>query len=482
MEPPVRIKRAVPAAFLLALLLAGAARADDNTISLGVGSQRVLSVSGVSRIAVADPSVADVRNVGGQILVIGAGEGRTSVIVWKSNGSRVTYTVSVRKQDPNEVAGEMRRLLGEIEGVNIRMVGDRIFLDGQAYTAQDAERIDQVVGLYPNVKSFVKIAPNAKKLVAQNLNAQFQKAGLRNVQANVVGSTVFLEGSVESQQDLQKAELITKAFGEKVENLLVVGIKRMILSEVQFVEIRRNSRDRYGIKYPTDINGSLAVVTNFSRDLFPGNFLEAALKGTGSGGAEFAVGFQSNDGYGRLLAQPKLVCASGEKAEFVAGGEVPIPLITNNQFTVEYKPYGVIMRIRPTADRNGNIQTEIDAEASELDTPVAVSFGGATAVPGFRTRKVITNVTVRHGETIVLSGVFSHDEQKSVSKLPGIGNIPIVGELFKQRGFDQTKRELVIFVTPRIVNPDSDKIRQIIDDVKNRYKQARGEVNFGIFD
>ncbi|HEY8206399.1 MAG TPA: secretin, partial [Myxococcaceae bacterium] len=113
---------------------------------------------------------------------------------------------------------------------------------------------------------------------------------------------------------------------------------------------------------------------------------------------------------------------------------------------------------------------------------VAVSFGGATAVPGFRTRKVITNVTVRHGETIVLSGVFSHDEQKSVSKLPGIGNIPIVGELFKQRGFDQTKRELVIFVTPRIVNPDSDKIRQIIDDVKNRYKQARSEVNFGIFD
>jgi pilus assembly protein CpaC len=473
---------AVVAAAVCVLWAAPAAAQDGNTINLGVGSQRVISVPGVSRIAVADPSVADVRNVGGQILVIGAGEGRTSVIIWRSNGQRVTYIVNVRKQDPNEVVGEIRRLLGEIEGVNIRMVGDRVYLDGQAYTAQDAERIDQVVGLYPNVKSFVKVAPNAKKLVAQNLNAQFQKAGLRNVQANVVGATVFLEGSVESQQDLQKAELITKAFGEKVENLLAVGIKRMILSEVQFVEIRRNSRDRYGIKYPTDINGSLAVVTNFTRDLFPGNFLEATARGTANGGAEFSIGFQANDGYGRLLAQPKLVCASGERAEFVAGGEVPIPLITNNQFTVEYKPYGVILRLRPTADRNGNIQTEIDAEASELDTSVAVSLGGASTVPGFRTRKVKTNVTVRHGETIVLSGVFSHDEQKSVSKLPGLGNIPIIGELFKQRAFDQTKRELVIFVTPRIVNPDSDKIRQIIEDVKNRYKQARGEVNFGIFD
>jgi len=103
-------------------------------------------------------------------------------------------------------------------------------------------------------------------------------------------------------------------------------------------------------------------------------------------------------------------------------------------------------------------------------------------VPGFRTRKVKTNVTVRHGETIVLSGVFSHDEQKAVSKLPGLGHIPIIGELFKSRAFDSTKRELVIFVTPRIVNPDSDKIRTIIEDVKSRYKQARSEVNFNIFD
>ena len=83
---------------------------------------------------------------------------------------------------------------------------------------------------------------------------------------------------------------------------------------------------------------------------------------------------------------------------------------------------------------------------------------------------------------IVLSGVFSHDEQKAVSKLPGLGHIPIVGELFKSRAFDSTKRELVIFVTTRIVNPDSDKIRTIIEDVKGRYKQARSEVNFNIFD
>lgn len=474
----------VRGACVATLLLGAAALAQEGgNISLGVGTQKVLMVNGIERVAVGSPEVVEVKTIGNnQILLIGGSEGKTSLLIWRRNGPRVTYTVSVRRQDPNETISEIKKLLGEIEGVSVRMVGDRIYLDGQAYTQSDADRIDQVVGLYPNVKSFVKIAPNAKKLVAQNLNAAFQKAGLRNVQATVVGSTIFLEGSVESQQDMQKAELITKAIGEKVENLLVVGIKRMILSEVQFVEIRRDSKDRYGIKYPTDISGTAAAVVGINKDLFPGTFAEGTMASGFAGNSSFAVGFQNNDGYGRLLAQPKLVCASGEKAEFLAGGEVPIPLITNNQFAVEFKPYGVILRLRPTADRNGNIQTEIEAEVSEVDQSVAISTGGGASVPGFRTRKVKTNVTVRHGETIVLSGVFSHDQQKSVSKLPGLGHIPIIGEFFKNRAFDTNKRELVIFVTPRIVNPDSDKIRTIIDDVKSRYKQARGEVTFGIFD
>ena len=465
------------------LLPFAAVAQESSTIALGVGTQKVITVAGLSRIAIGDPAVADVKTIGNsQVLIIGAGEGKTTLLIWKSSGQRVSYVVLVRKQDPNEIIGEIKKLLGDIEGVSTRMVGDRIILDGQALTTQDADRIDQVVALYPNVKSFVKVAPNAKKLVAQNLNAAFQKAGLKNVQANVVGATIFLEGSVESQQDLQKAELVTKAIGEKVENLLVVGIKRMILSEVQFVEIRRDSRDRYGIKYPTDITGSITANAIISKDLFPGNFGEGTSRITGLGTSPFAIGFQANDGYGRLLAQPKLVCASGEKAEFLAGGEVPIPLITNNQFTVEYKEYGIILKLKPTADRSGNIQTEIEAEASEIDTSVSVSLGGNASVPGFRTRKVKTNVTVRHGETIVLSGVFSHDEQKSVSKLPGLGHIPIIGELFKNRAFDSTKRELVIFVTPRIVNPDSDQIRALVSDMKTRYKQAHGEVTFGIFD
>ena len=477
--------RSALVAFLaLGTLVANAASAQESSvISLGVGTQKVFPAPGVIRVSLGVEAIATVTVVNGNsLLITGVSEGKTTLTLFRASGKQTVYSVVVRKQDPTEVMGDIKKLLGDIEGVSVRIVGDRIYLDGQAYTQADAERIEQISQLYPMVKSLVKIATNAKKLVQQNLNANFQKAGLKNVQANLVGNTIFLEGSVESQQDLQKAELITKAIGEKVENLLVVGLKRMVMFEVQFVELRRDSRDRYGIKYPTDITGTISAAALVTKDLFPGHSSVGTSAGSGSGGSAWAVGFQANDGYGRLLAQPTLVCASGEKAEFLAGGEIPIPLITNNQFTVEFKPYGIIMKLRPTADRNGNIQTEIEAEASEIDASVSVAIGPNVSVPGFRTRKVKTSVTVRHGETIVLSGVFSNDEQKNVSKLPGLGNIPIIGEIFKNRGFDTTRRDLLIFVTPRIVNPDSDRVRQKIDDIRSSYKQARSEVLFNVFD
>ncbi len=460
---------------------------DENaTIALGVGTQKVISVPGIAKIAIGDPGVADVNALGqNQVLLVGKSEGRTTLLIWRSNGSRLSYMLSVRKQDQGQLVDEIKKLLGDREGISVRIVGDRIYLDGYAYTTEDADRVNQIVALYPNSKSFVKVAPNAKKLVANNLNAALQRAGLKNVQANVVGTTIFLEGSVESQQDLQKAELITKAIGEQVENLLVVGIKRMILTEVQFVEIRRNSDDQVGFKWPLDFSSKAPTATlNYNKpDLLtpqpatmPLTFTVAAQSSGATIGAIF------NDGYGRMLAQPKLVCASGEKAEFLAGGEVPIPMVTNNMFSVEFKPFGVKLTIKPTADRHGNIQTEVEAEASRVDASVSVSTSSGLNIPGFATRKVKTNVTVRHGETIVMSGIFEHDEQKAVSKFPLLGHIPILGELFKTRNLIGNKRELVIFVTPRIVNPDTERIRKLIDDIKSRYKQAREEVTYGIFD
>jgi pilus assembly protein CpaC len=237
-----------------------------------------------------------------------------------------------------------------------------------------------------------------------------------------------------------------------------------------------------GIHWPLEINGT----GNYSMGLQgPINGAGKAYSGTWNmtvgGQAQFGLGFLFTDGYQRVLAQPKLVCASGERAKFMSGGEVPIPMITQMMVKVDFKPFGVMLNIGPTADRHGNIQMDIFTEVSEIDHSLGITVEGLE-IPGFAVDRSETNVTVRHGQTIVLSGLFHHLEGKNLTKVPLLGHIPIIGELFKSRMFEEKKSEVCVFVTPRIVNPDTPKILKMISDIKSRYKRARDEVGFGIFD
>lgn len=474
-----KVRVAMVFAFIF-MLLGTAYAQEEQAVAIGVGTQKVLNIPGIARIAIGDTSIADVKVLGtSQVLIVGKTEGRTTLLLWKSNGSRLNFMINVRRKDPNEIIEEIKRLLGDREGISVRMVGDRIYLDGYAYTTDDKERVDEICQIYNGtVQSFVKYAPNAKKLVANNLNAALQRAGLKNVQATVVGTQIFLEGSAESEEDVQKALKITNAIGEKdVENLVVVGIARMILTEVQFVEIRRSNSDVIGINWPLDITGTVSGNLSLDKQFKPSLPAQGKFNLTSSAESKFSFQFQFSDGYGRMLAQPKLVCASGKTAKFHSGGEFPVQVVTANSSSVEFKPYGIKLEVTPTADRHGNIRMDVMAEASEMDLSVAVD-----GMPGTIMRQVTTTVTVRHGETIVLGGIFHHNEQKTVTKTPALGHIPILGELFKNRASEGSKKELLIFVTPRIVNPETERIRRLLDDMKQRYKQARDEVAYSIFD
>jgi hypothetical protein len=137
---------------------------EEQVIALGVGTQKVINVPGLARIAIGDASIADVKSLGSsQLLLVGQTEGRSTLLVWKADGTRHSYALSVRKKDPNETISELHKLLGDREGITVRMVGDRVIIDGYAYTDEDRERVEKVVQLYPKVVSFVKVARNASK-------------------------------------------------------------------------------------------------------------------------------------------------------------------------------------------------------------------------------------------------------------------------------------------------------------------------------
>jgi len=451
--------------------------AQEETINLVIGQQRVLKLPGVTRIAIGNPSVADVKVTGGSdILITATGEGVTELPVWR--GTRVsTFAITGSKVDIKKLHREVMRLLGKREGLSARVSGDRIYIEGKALTLEDIERAEEVTELYKQVRSLVKLDPSAHALIAEQINKVLASAGLGNARASVVGSTVFLEGTVDNEGDLKKAQILVKNISKNIESLLRVGPSKMVEAEVEFVELSLNSSDKIGIEWPTSFiaGGSGAWTgTKALKGQDPttsGLSANAALSEVSIG-----VHLQFSDGATRVLARPTLVPASGQKAEFLVGGEIPIAIMTDNQIQIQYKEFGIRLNLKPIVDVN-SIQNEILAEVSQVDRSLSV-----LGIPGFSTRRVKTTVTVKDGETIIMGGLLQRTEQKDVSKLALLGHIPIIGELFKSRNFTEGKTDLVIFITPRLIDPLSDRITKAIMSMTKRYKLGSDEVGFSIFD
>jgi pilus assembly protein CpaC len=172
-------------------------------------------------------------------------------------------------------------------------------------------------------------------------------------------------------------------------------------------------------------------------------------------------------GDARLLAEPTLTCISGGQADFVVGGEVPIPVQNQDgALNVVFKQFGILLNVEPRANDAGLIRTKVGVEVSSVDKANSV-----LGIPGFATRKTNTEMNVHSGEPMVVAGLFSADDAKTVAKVPGLGALPVIGELFKSRQFRRGETELVVLVTPEIIGTDS----TVVNDGVQRFDRLRGE-------
>ena len=462
----------------LSLLVPLASAAAAESIDLVTGQQKLLSARGVTRIAIANPNVADVKSIEpDQVLVTAVGPGQTDLKIWQ--GSRILeYVVNVSSMDPQQLRREVERQLGDRDSIRVRVGRDNsVTLEGNVLTLSDLEKAEEVARTYPQIKNLVRLDPTAHSHIAEAINKQLERAGLMGARATVVGNTIFLEGIVDTEADLKKAEILTRAIGDNVQTMLTIGSSRMVELDVEFVEVSKNSLDRIGVQWPTDIAGAMKLAFDQTRVLKGMQPDSKSWTANATASSSIGLALQFEDGVTRTIARPRLVTASAREAKFLAGGEIPIPLITANSAEVIFKEYGIRLQITPTVDGSGTIQAKILSEVSSIDESVTV--GG---VPGFRTRKVETDVTLRDGETIVLSGLLALTESKDVSKVPILGHLPILGELFKSRRFHDAKTELVVFVTPRLVDPISKHLRDLSSEMLRKYDDAAGDVKFDLFD
>ena len=185
-----------------------------------------------------------------------------------------------------------------------------------------------------------------------------------------------------------------------------------------------------------------------------------------------------NDGNARLLAQPTLSCIDGGQADFLVGGEVPIPVQNQDgALNVIFKQFGIILNVEPRSNATGLIRTKVNVEVSSVDKAIQV-----LGIPGFATRKTSTEMNVQSGETMVVAGLFSSEDAKNVVKVPGLGQVPVLGELFKSRQFRRGETELVVLVTPQLVQADSEAVQTAVGQFESLQRKSDAALRFRLMD
>ena len=298
------------------------------------------------------------------------------------------------------------------------------------------------------------------------------------IEVRTANDGIVLSGVVSSMARLDRAlDLAERYAPERVSNLMSVGGTQQVMLKVRFAEMERsvskNLSSSLAISGPTlnnnlGLNGGNNVFTNNNNinNALDGNPLTTVTSsnesqgqfslGFSAGSVEFAVLLEALESKGvvRTLAEPNLVALSGQEAKFLAGGEYPIPVVDNDGgVTIEYKPFGVELSFTPRVVDKDVINLQLNAAVSGLDSTVTFSTNTGFSINAFRRRETSTVVEMRDGESFAIAGLLEDDFQDLSGQVPWLGDIPILGSLFRSASYERNQSELVIIVTPHLVTP-----------------------------
>lgn len=241
--------------------------------------------------------------------------------------------------------------------------------------------------------------------------------------------------------------------GQVMVDVKIVEISKKVLKETG-INLMTQSNITFGLFAPgslTSVSKTAAAITTESTVPFSNAFHLALGSTNNSALGLFAL--LENNGLAHVLAQPSMTVVSGQTASFMAGGEFPIPIAQSlGQVTITYKPYGIRLTMTPTVFSKERIAIKLAPEVSELDFTNAVTSSGVS-VPGVLTRRAETTIELGDGESFVIAGLISRSFSDSVDKVPGLGDLPILGAFFRSTRFSREDKELVIVVTPTLVRP-----------------------------
>ena len=401
-------------------------------IEMFVGESRLLPAPGVVRIAVGNGQIMTATALDKKEVAIFANAvGTSSLFVWNQDGVYQRVKVTITPGDTSRIAREVAAFLATIPDAKASIVGDKVIVEGDSLSDADLAKVEQLGLRYPQIVNFTNRLGWEQMVMMDVKVVEFPVTELRDI--GIKWSTAG-------------GAAIGAIWGP----------------------IRRGDDGPYQINIPSGQDTPAPIVgqnASGPAPVPPGlNVLGAVNLGLNA-----QLNLLAQEGKTVILAEPQLSTRNGAKASFLAGGEFPYIVSTINGPSVFFKPYGVKLDILPRVGRNGAIRATVEYEVSSIDDSIKTAAG-----PALRTRKTSTEFNVKSGETIVLSGLLQREDSTNIDKLPFLGDVPILGALFRSKRYQNKETELVVFVTPSVVDSRSP---DMVDRVNRT--NARLQRNFG---
>jgi pilus assembly protein CpaC len=282
------------------------------------------------------------------------------------------------------------------------------------------------------------------------------------IEVRTVSGGILLSGKVSNETSLSESLAIAEQYAPKaVTNAMSVQGSQQVMLQVKFAEVQRNVVRELGIGHDLAVAGDIGfnLITSSALPLATGTAPFGIASVTAStNNVDLATTFQTleQNGLVKTLAEPNLIALSGDTANFLAGGEFPIPVSQDDDtITIEFKEFGVGLSFTPTVIGTDLINLVVAPEVSRIDPTVSITTGGigGVEIPGLSTRRAKTTIELRDGQSFAIAGLLQENYQNAISGLPWLSDIPILGLLFRSTGFQRNETELVILVTPRLVKP-----------------------------
>ncbi len=425
-DRPISVRRLLPALLAALVLLAfpqvlTAQQVEPTTVlRVPVGNSSVVTHGAVlDRVSIGNPEIADAVVVSArEVVVNGKTAGTTSLLLWDRAGGRAVYSIRVTADAPM-LEREFRTLFPG-EDIRARAVGNTVILEGEVEDPRMAQRAVQVAqGLGEGVTVLDHIAvPRPSQVLVQVRFAEVSRNALQELGAELL---VFDGSSVKS---ILGSGSVASTSGQQRGGGGDTGGRGIADNPFEFTQVVSEAVNFFIFHQPSGLGAFIKMLQQ--RGLF------------------------------RSLAEPSLLAASGDSASFLAGGEFPYPVLqgggNSNAVTIQFKEFGIRLNFKPTITNSGMIRLEVRPEVSQLDFANATQIAGFL-IPSLLARRAQTTVELADGQTFAIAGLVDNSMAKAITKVPILGDIPILGYLFKSEEFRQNRTELLVLVTPRLIQP-----------------------------